>query len=182
MFSLLETTAALSISATLLASTLAALQQAARIGAQTEELGARLFAERQFEALIDRAALSAGSGPSRPAALGDVTSDKAVFRADLDGNGSVSQSGSETSAVEVLNEGSRVRLRHRLGNQTMTVVEFDGAVGAVAAYDRLGSPTLASTASLVEVSVRPGAALALDSGRDTDTLHLLFAIPEALRR
>lgn len=182
MASLLETTAGLAIAASLLASTLGAMQQAARIGAQADDLCDSLFAERQFEALIDRAALAAGSGPAHPAALREVASDKAVFRADLDGDGAVSESGSETTALEVSSDTSRTRLRHRLGHQAMTVLEFARASANVTAYDLFGNPTVAPSASLLEVSVERSEQLSLQAQGGGQMLHLLFAIPEAVRR
>lgn len=181
MTSLLETTAGLAIAATLLATLLAAMLQAARIGAQAEELCEAVFARRQFESLVDRAALAAGSGPAHPLALQDLATGQAVFAADLDGDGTVSDTGSETTAVEVVNESSRTRLRHRLGRQTMTVLEFEDSTAGVVAYDRAGSSTWSLDASLLEVvAVRAGDAL--DVARDPEELHLQFAIPEALRR
>ncbi len=182
MFSLLETTCSLAIAAILLASILAAMQQAVRIEAQARDLCGRLFAVRQFETLIDRAAAAAGSGPTRPAALRDLASDRAVFRADLNGDGNVSDSGSESTAIEIVNDASRVRLRHRLGYQTMTVLEFERASADITAYDRFGASTLAPTASLLEVNVEPGSAPAPLAGNGSQSLHLLFAIPEATRR
>lgn len=182
MISLLETTAGLAISAAVLASTLAAMQHAARIGAQADDLCQSLFAERQFEWLLDRAAATAGSGPARPVALRDLATDKAVFRADLDGDGNVSESGSETTAVEIVGDASGVRLRHRLGHQTMTVLEFERSSAVITAYDSFGVPTTAPTASLIEVTVRHSDRSALDGSGEGERLHLLFAVPEAARR
>ncbi|MBI5503232.1 MAG: hypothetical protein HY899_00410, partial [Deltaproteobacteria bacterium] len=76
----------------------------------------------------------------------------------------------------------RTRLRHRLGHQAMTVLEFARASAAVTGYDLFGNPTMAPTASLIEVSVQRGDQLALDSAGDNEVLRLLFAVPEAVRR
>lgn len=182
MLSLVETSAGLAIAATLLATTLTAMQQAVRIGARAEDLCEKMFVQRQFESLIDHAALAAGSGPAHPPALQGLTDQQAVFGADLDGDGIVSESGSETTAVEIVNDASRTRLRHRLGRQTMTVLELDHASAGIVAYDRFGHPTMALTASLLAITVQTRAALTLDAAGDGEELHLQFAIPEAARR
>ena len=173
MPAMLETAAALAVTAAMFGSTVAALAGATRVGAAATHLADQLFLERQLEHLIDRAALAAGSGPTRPPAIAAADAHRVVFHADLDGDGRVQPTGAETTALELATTGSDLRVRHRLGRQTMTVLELERTRGEVLARDIFGEPAAPSSASLLELRLRTLAG----SGR---SLH--FCIPATLAR
>ncbi len=146
------------------------LAATARLHAACLALEEEMFAERQLEHLVDRASLAAGSGPLRPPALTSLDASNAVFGADLDGNGTVDSSGSETSALEVRRSGNEARIRVRVGKQTMTVLVLPETEATIEGLDREGRGATASTATLLELELRPRADV--DAAR-----RLLFALP-----
>jgi hypothetical protein len=172
MSSLLESCAALALSGSVLVLTTAGISAAARLNAACLDLTAEMFAERQLEHLVDGAVLAAGGGPLRPSAISTVDETNVVFAADLDGNGSVVASGSETSALEVRHSGRRARVRVRLGKQTMTVLEADDTEATLVCLDRDGHEADAATSSLVELTLTPR-----DRASPAATRRLLFALP-----
>lgn len=169
--SLVEAAASAAVGGAVLALVTAAMASAARIDAEASRLAEEVFRARQLEHLVDRAVLTAGSGPKRPAPLSSLSPSSAVFTGDLDGNGTVDASSSETTALEVFQDGSMARLRVRLGRQPMTVLDAESSDARLLAFDASGRAAGAATASLVELVVAPR-----DEGGDGG-MPLRFAIP-----
>ncbi|HYB98572.1 MAG TPA: hypothetical protein VEC57_05495 [Candidatus Limnocylindrales bacterium] len=169
---MLETTAALAVTGAMLATTIAALASTARLAAAATSLTSELFVERLLEHLVDRAALSAGSGPGLPHAIAEAEEERVVFQADLDGDGDVEPSGAETTALELMAAGGDLRIRHRLGKQRMTIVERGDATGRLRVVGRDGAASAPSAATMVELELRDG------PGRKRRLW--LFALPASL--
>ncbi|HEY2776042.1 MAG TPA: hypothetical protein VGK20_18520 [Candidatus Binatia bacterium] len=167
----LEAVASIGIAGALLALVSASLVGQARIQGRCDLLAADLFTDRQLEQLIDHATVLAGAGPKKPAPLSSLDAADVVFASDQNGDGSVSSSGAETTALEVRQSGSQAQVRIRLGKQTMTVVNADGSDALLSAFDSRGSAATPSTASWVELDVRPR------TGTDGRARTLLFALP-----
>lgn len=155
MASLLEATAAMAISGALLSLVTGSMTATARLQRECVRLTDELFQARQLEHLVDRAALAAGSGPNRPAAVSSVEVDAVGFASDHDGDGVVDATSSETTTLEVRQEGATARVRIRLGRQTMTVLEAARHDASLVVLDRRGAPADAASASLVELRLAP---------------------------
>lgn len=171
MGSLLETVAALGLSALVMAMVVASLAAGARLQAACILLGDELFETRQLEHLVDRATQGAGSGPGHPAPLSSLTGDTVVFAADTNGDKKVDTTSAETTALEVRQSGSTALVRIRLGRQTMTVLDTEDSVATLAFVDRRGRTADAATASLVELAITPKTAAS------AATRRLLFSVP-----
>lgn len=169
MPSLVEAAASAAVGGAVLALVTASLGSSARIDAEAARLSDDLYRTRQLEHLVDRAALPAGGGPKRPAALSSIGSSAAVFGSDLDGSGAVDTDSSETTALEVSQDGSTARIRVKLGRQAMTVMEAERSDARIVALDAGGRTATASAASLVELQIVP---------RDGGAIRAMrFAIP-----
>lgn len=155
MTSLLEATAAMAISGALLSLVTGSMTATARLHRECVQLGDELFQARQLEHLADRAALAAGSGPSLPAPVSSVEAEAVGFASDHDGDGVVDTTSSETTMLEIRQEGATARVRIRLGRQTMTVLEAARHDASLVALDRRGAVADATSASLVEVTLAP---------------------------
>lgn len=155
MPSLVEAAASIAVGGAVLTLGTAAIGSAARLDAEAGVLAGELFRVRQLEHLVDRAALAAGAGPTRPAPLSTLTATGAVFAADLDGNGIVDATSSETTALEVSMNGTDARLRIRLGRQTTTVLEAERSEAVVWGIGADGRAADAATATLVRLDVTP---------------------------
>jgi hypothetical protein len=173
MASMLEVAASLAVTGATLASTLAMLGGAARVTAAAAELTGELFVERQLEHLVDRSALAAGAGPSLPWPIAAADPDRVVFQSDLDGNRIVETSGSETSALELSASGNDLRLRLRIGRQTMTVMERARTGGRLSLLDRRGNAAGPAAGTLVQLELE---------GEDGSTRTWAFALPAARSR
>ncbi len=170
MSGLLEAVAALAISAAVMALVTVSLTGAARIQAAASTLAGELFAARQLEHLVDRAALAAGSGPAHPAPVPSLDGSNVVFASDQNGDGAVDSTSSETTALEVRHVAGTARVRVRLGRQTMTVLEAGDSDATLEALDRGGGSANAASATLVALTVRA-------EGADSVERRMLFSVP-----
>lgn len=170
MSGLLEALLAVSLSGAVLVLMTTSISAAARLHAACAQLGDEAFASRQLEHLVDRATLRAGAGPNHPAAVASVTADTVVLASDQDGNGAVDATTSETTAVEVRQDGRTARVRVRLGRQTMTVLDAGNSLATMSVRDRRGDLAAASAATLLELAIRH---------RDDDSpgRQMLFSLP-----
>ncbi|MFN2427633.1 MAG: hypothetical protein ABR587_14425 [Candidatus Binatia bacterium] len=172
MSGLLETAASLGVSGAVMVLMTTSLTGASRVHSACVALGDELFAARQLEHLVDRAALAAGAGPGVPSPIASVSADTVVFASDHDGDGSIDTSSSETTALEVRQSGAETRVRLRLGRQTMTILAAEDREAALAVLDNHGLVTDAASAALVELSIagRGGAA------ESTPVRRMLFSV------
>ena len=150
---LLEAAATLAVGAALVLLLTASLVSSAKLHAAASAMADQVFRERQLEHLAERAAATAGTGPLHPAAIGSASATAVVFQADLDGNGAVDATSSETTALEVANSAGTSKVRIRLGRQTMTVLESTEGAAALVLRDRSGLAAGASNARLVELNL-----------------------------
>ncbi len=155
MTSLLEATAAITIAGALLSLVTGSMTASARLHRECARLADELFQARQLEHLADRAVLAAGNGPNRPAPVASVTGDAVAFAADHDGDGVVAATNSETTTLEIRQDGTTARVRLRLGRQTMTVLEAARQDAGLLALDRRGAPAADATTTLVELTLAP---------------------------
>ena len=153
MAGLLETAAAVAITGAMLASTSASMAASARIASAAAALTGELFVERQLEHLLDRGALAGGAGPDRPPAVGEAGTERIVFHADHDGDGRIDTDSSEVTALELVHHDGAVRIRHRLGRQSMTIFERKDARARLAVFDRFGNAAGAAAASLLTLEI-----------------------------
>jgi hypothetical protein len=167
---LLEAVASLGISGAVVALMSASMTSAVRVQNACIELGDQLFERRQLEHLVDRAVLSAGAGPSLPAAVSSVSADSVVFASDHDGDGVVDTTSSETTALEVRQSSGDARVRLRFGRQTMTVMEVTDSEATLGVSDRGGSAADATAGTLVELAIAP-------SSGETPASRLYFSLP-----
>ena len=177
MPSLLEAAASLAVSAAVTVLMTTSLTAAVRVQSACVAVGDDLFEARQLEHLVDRATLWAGVGPTRPAQVSSIADDTVVFASDRDGNGTIDSTNSETTALEVRQSGARVRVRVRLGRQTMTVLEADDSESTLSVLDRHGRLADTATAALVELSIAGRAA----STGDAVAKRMLFSLPASPR-
>jgi hypothetical protein len=175
MASLLETMAALAITASTMAFSVATLAASARLHADADRTVDALFSERQLEHLVERAAASAGTGPGRPPPVSLATVEDVVLAADLNGDGTVETDSAETTALEVRRVGREARLRLRLGRQVMTVRTLPDTTARLRGLDRWGHPATATDTALIELTVEPAQGPAIGPA----TTPVLFAIPAA---
>lgn len=173
MPSLVETCASAAVGGAVLALVTASMASGARTASAASQLTAELFRARQLEHLVDRAVLAAGAGPSHPAAVTSLSSGSVALAADLDGSGGVDATTSETTALEVVQDGGTAKIRVRLGRQTMTVLEAEDSDATLGALDRHGRDADAATACVVELAIT-----ARDPPPGEDAARrVLFAIP-----
>lgn len=173
MPSLVETCASAAVGGAVLALVTASMASGVRTASAASQLTAELFRVRQLEHLVDRAALTAGAGPSHPVAVTFLSSGSVAFAADLDGSGDVDATTSETTTLEVVQDGRTAKIRVRLGRQTMTVLEAQDSDATLSALDHRGRTADAATASVVELAIT-----ARDPSPGADAARLLrFAIP-----
>lgn len=149
--SLLESAAALAMSAIVLATLTAALGASAVTSHGTWELAHRMAEERHVEHLLDAAfarTLAAGG------AVVECTDRRIALEADLDGNGAIDASSSERTAFSVVDRTTdRRALTQQLGQQSMTLNDTLPGTAAIRCLDTFGAPT--ASAALVRVAEVP---------------------------
>jgi hypothetical protein len=172
MTGLLEAAAAVGISASVLLLMTTSLSSAVRIQALSSEVTGELFAERQLEQLVDRAASLAGNGPARPSAIVSLSDDTVVFASDGNGDGIVDPTSSETTALETRRANGNTVVRLRLGRQTMQVLDAGDDDVTIVAFDADGGIATAATATLFALERSRGDPFAPDP-----PARLLFSLP-----
>lgn len=173
MSSLLEAVAALSISGAVMVLSITSLTAAARLHAACATLSSELFASRQLEQLVDRATLLAGNGPNLPEPVSALEPDTIVFASDHDGDGIVDTGSSESTALEVRQISGHVKVRVRLGRQTMTVFEADDSDAVVSALDAAGRVADAAGATFIELAITSRD----ESFHAAGSRRMLFSLP-----
>jgi len=156
--SLLEAMAAIGLQALVLASLLTSTTGITILVGDVWSAHASAFAERQVEHLVDAAIARAGAGPADVPAVGDATSERIVFQADLDGDGVVDTSSAEQTELELraTSASSPRTLLHRLGRQGMTVEDDLPSTSRVSLLGRGGAPATPTDATGVEIPRRNG--------------------------
>ncbi|MFQ5477927.1 MAG: hypothetical protein ACE5E4_04845 [Candidatus Binatia bacterium] len=137
---LVQAMAALALEGLLLASLLGSLVSTVRLAASCHQLQATMARASQVERLVDSAAAVAGAGSPTQAAVLDADSAHVSLMADLDGNGLIDDRSAELTSLELRKIANSRRLSHRIGRQSMTILEGLPVSATVRNYDVFGLP------------------------------------------